>query len=174
MPRLKSDPLLAAARISLILVGGIILFAAVLLVIGIGAVLTVERSEVLAQVASFNAPASIYWLVVAAMLVIVGVLAAALQFIRQLYRIILSVNDGDPFVPVNAVRLGQMAWLTVAVQLGTTIVWAMAQIVKSYAPINDFAWDLSLSGWLLALVLFILARVFRHGTDLRAEVEGTI
>jgi Protein of unknown function (DUF2975) len=174
MSTLKSDPLLAAARFALIAIGGILLFAIAMLVLGTGAALTVERADVLAQVAAVDAPPSVYWLVLAAMLVIIAILAAALQFIRLLYRMVRSVDAGDPFAPVNAERLAQMGWLTVGVQLGAVAVWSMAQIVKSYAPDHDFSWDLSLSGWLLALVLFILARVFRHGTDLRAEVEGTV
>jgi hypothetical protein len=34
--------------------------------------------------------------------------------------------------------------------------------------------DLPLAGLFLALVLFILARVFREGTRMREDLEGTI
>jgi hypothetical protein len=33
---------------------------------------------------------------------------------------------------------------------------------------------ISFGGFLLALVLFILARVFRKGTEMREELEGTV
>lgn len=174
MSTFKSDPLLTAARFALILIGAIIIFAFVMLVIGIVAVLSVERAEVMAQVAGFDAPPSVYWLVVAALIVITAILGGTLQFIRLLYRMVASVDLGDPFVPANAQRLAQMGWLTIGVQLGILMIWAMAQIVESYVGDTRFNGELSLSGWLLALVLFILARIFRFGTDLRAEVEGTV
>ena len=44
MSRLIADPLLTAARFALLLLGGIILFAFVIMIIGIFAVLTVERA----------------------------------------------------------------------------------------------------------------------------------
>ncbi|UUX98999.1 hypothetical protein [Sphingomonas sp. J315] len=34
--------------------------------------------------------------------------------------------------------------------------------------------DMSFDSLVLALVLFILARVFRHGTALRDDLEGTV
>ena len=34
--------------------------------------------------------------------------------------------------------------------------------------------EFSLTGVLLALVLFILARVFRHGAAMREDLEGTV
>jgi hypothetical protein len=39
---------------------------------------------------------------------------------------------------------------------------------------NDVDFGLSFGGVLLALVLFILARVFRKGAEMRAELEGTV
>lgn len=54
------------------------------------------------------------------------------------------------------------------------MIWGLAQIVETYADDTGFDGDISLSGWLLALVLFILARLFRHGTNLRAGIEGTV
>jgi Protein of unknown function (DUF2975) len=174
MSLLRSDPLLAAAKFLLILIGGIILFACVILIIGLVAVLSAERAEVLAQIAKFGAPDWFYWLVVGALVIVAAILAAILQFLRLLFQMVTSVDRGDPFVPANADRLTQMAWLTIGVQLAIMAVWGMAQLVERYVDDSGVDSGLSLSGWFLALVLFILARVFRHGTDLRAEVEGTI
>lgn len=63
---------------------------------------------------------------------------------------------------------------SLAAQIGLIMIWGLAQIDETYADDTGFDGDISLSGWLLALVLFILARTFRHGTNLRAEIEGTV
>ena len=34
--------------------------------------------------------------------------------------------------------------------------------------------DFTLTGLLLAIVLFILARIFRHGVEMREDLEGTV
>ena len=173
MSRLIADPLLTAARFALLLLGGIILFAFVIMIIGIFAVLTVERAEVMTQVISFDAPPSVFWLIVAALVIVSAILATALQFIRLRFRMVVSVDRGDTFIAANAARLAQMGWLIVLGQLGILLIWAVEKVVDGYVDDTGINTDLSLSGWLLALVLFILARVFLRGTDLRAELEGT-
>lgn len=174
MTRWKTDPLLVAAKLLLILIGGVIGFAFIMLAIGTVAVLTVERADVMAQVAEFDGPQSLYWLVVAALIIIMAILAGIVRFNQLLYRMVTTVDHGDPFIPANTQRLEQMGWLTVGVQLGLTIIWGISQYVERFAGDTGIDGEITLSGWFLALVLFILARVFRHGTQLRAEVEGTI
>ena len=44
-------------------------------------------------------------------------------------------------------------------------------------PQSKSAFDISpndLTGFLIVLVLFILARVFRHGAAMREDLEGTV
>lgn len=105
-----------------------------------------------------------------------GMIAAAFQFVRLLRRIIDTVGLGDPFIPANAARLGQMAWLLVGIELATLplnglCVWL---VHRAQSPEVTIDVDLSLSNLFVALVLFILARVFREGARLRDEVEGTV
>lgn len=174
MLRLAADPLLTAAKLLLMLMGGIILFAFVMVIIAVGAVVSVERADVLAQMADRNIPASYFWLVVAAMAMVITILAGALQFLRLLYQIITTVDQGDPFIPANAKRLELMGWITVAIHGGLAIIWLVAVQLEVHSEEVGTTVDASLSGLFLALTLFVLARIFRHGTTLRAEVEGTI
>ena len=38
----------------------------------------------------------------------------------------------------------------------------------------DLDWSFSVTGWLAVLLLFVLARVFDHGTRMRDDLEGTV
>ena len=90
------------------------------------------------------------------------------------------MSEGDPFVPVNAERLSLMAWLMLGVQL---LVWAavpfalqLTDFVRIFGEDSDIKIDggFDLSGILLIIILFILARVFRHGAAMREDLEGTV
>ena len=91
-------------------------------------------------------------------------------------QIIATVGDGDPFILVNADRLTHMAWLSVAVQvLGIVASLLGKWAEKRYAANNfEFNSEFTFTGIALALVLFILARVFREGAKMREELEGTV
>jgi hypothetical protein len=118
-----------------------------------------------------------------------GILACCFALVLILFRvfqllkhIVDTVGQGDPFVPENARRLTHMAWLTLAVQLVTIPIGALAEwivtIVKDspniQADIDSIDAGLSGNGMLLVLILFILARVFRQGAAMRAELEGMV
>ena len=107
-------------------------------------------------------------------------LAALFVFFGKLRAIIDTVSAGDPFVPVNAERLSAMAWLLLASQLLTWPLVALALVIAEWAQELDDV-DLRLegdafdiTGILMVLVLFILARVFRHGAAMREDLEGTV
>lgn len=102
--------------------------------------------------------------------------AIGFRFTDLLRRIVDSVGEGDPFIPVNAVRLNHMAWLTIALQavaipLGALGYW-IGQIADKADVDADF--DIDINAVMLAIVLFILARVFRRGAEMREELEGTV
>jgi Protein of unknown function (DUF2975) len=103
---------------------------------------------------------------------VIGFLAFC--WLRQLRRIIDSVGQGDAFTLMNAERLANMGWLTVGIEAisipgGTTAHYLSQQLDR-----QDIGMGFSLEGILLALVLFILARVFREGAAMREELEGTV
>jgi Protein of unknown function (DUF2975) len=91
----------------------------------------------------------------------------------RLIAMIDSVPAGTALSLINVERLRQIAWALIGINIidlayGAVTTWAETQM--SDAP----GWTLSLTGWLAALMLFVLARVFRDGARMREELEGTI
>lgn len=171
----NSDALLTSARLLLAVLIGLMLAAAGFILLGTGAILTAGRDEVMARIAAAGAPASSLGVVVAGFLLIVALVLIAARFLLELRRMIDSVRDGDPFHPLNADRLSRMGWLAVAGQ----IVWLVVVAVGYWAgPYVDKGGDMPdtniVSGLLMILVLFILARVFRVGAAMRDDLEGTV
>lgn len=171
----SKDPLLAFARLMLTLLLGVTIVA------GAGALLTIpvllaRRQDVGAElVASGIDPAAIPSIAVLLALG-AGLAVLAFFFVRQLRRIVDSVADGDPFVPANADRLKVMAWLALAMQVVIIpatglLIWFDALPQKPNVHYSD---NTSLGGLVLAILLFVLARVFRVGAAMRDELEGTV
>lgn len=92
------------------------------------------------------------------------------NFAAQLAKIVATVRHGDPFTLANAARLTRMAWLAVSVQ-GINV---SQTLISTYLPSNGMNTPISLTGLAVGLVLFILARVFRHGAAMREDLEGTV
>jgi hypothetical protein len=172
------DPLLSAAKVVVILSQIVMIFAMVVLGIGLGALATVGRAEVLAEIAATGAPPAALWLVVVAMLTGMGVVYLGYRFFGELRGIINSVGEGEPFRPENAERLSRMGWIAVIVQLMILPVAALAAWLAPFLEKVDaeVQIDGGLDGGaiLLTLILFILARVFRQGARMREELEGTV
>jgi hypothetical protein len=98
-------------------------------------------------------------------------------FFRLLRRIVDSVGDGDPFVPINADRLQSMGWLSLGLQalvmMATPLmIWFDALPEKPNVHHGDSGF--SIGALVTALLLFVLARVFRVGAEMREELEGTV
>lgn len=170
----RRDPLLTTARLVLGLFLGLLSAVMVLVGIGIAAVLTVQRGEILAKIAAEDLAPATYWGVVFGLVAVLAILFCALRFVIELRNIVTSVDEGDPFVPENARRLGRMAWLVLAIQLIAIPVGFAAAIVARMSESVSAEAGASGGGFVLALTLFILARVFRTGSVMRAELEGTV
>ena len=107
-------------------------------------------------------------------------LAALFFFFGHMRAIIRSVTEGDPFAAENARRLNAMAWLLLGHEVAAVLVGALryhiASLMDQIGPedafftFNPYEWD----GLLMVILLFILARVFRHGAAMRADLEGTV
>jgi len=107
----------------------------------------------------------------------VGALALTFFFIRHLRRIVLTVADGDPFVPVNATRLISMAWLALGVWVVGIPIRATGTWLESVTEGGSIQVGVGEGGGMslaLVLTLFILARVFRKGAAMREDLEGTV
>jgi len=120
-----------------------------------------------------------FW-AVGGILVLVSVLCGlGFRIFQLLKKIVDTVSEGDPFIPDNAARLTLMAWLVLAGQIvGLPIATIAAWINKAaegwgHTDINVVV-GFAENGLLLLLLLFILARVFRKGAEMRAELEGTV
>ena len=178
MPTKSTDPLLGTAKVLIVLLQIIVIFAMVMIGIGIGVLSSVEHVRIAAKIAEAGAPNYAFWLLIGAMALVFVLLGLAHRFFKELAGIVNSVGTGDPFALDNADRLTRMGWLSVGAH-GLALV--LAGLSHWFAPYlakaghhADFGFDVELTGVLLTLILFILARVFRQGATMRAELEGTV
>ena len=175
MDRSKTDKLLVAGKILVITLKVILGLATVGLAAAIPAIFF-SRSHVADALApGYSLPAALAT-ITGGLLLGIAMLAAAFRFVQLLGRIIGTVGEGDPFVPENADRLSRMGWITVGLQLAAIPMTAFASILGQYFPETHIEIDagVSLNGVVLAIVLFILARVFRQGAAMREDLEGTV
>jgi len=177
MTSLTRDPLLTAAKALLLVLMAVLCFAGVVIV-GVIPVVLVAHGQVTAKLAEAM-PGVDPWQAIGAIIALLVLafvlLALVFQSLRLLKHIVDTVGEGDPFVPANARRLTQMAWLVLAVQVVTLPMGAIGLWIGSVVKDVHVHTDAGISGngLLLMLVLFILARVFRQGAAMREELEGT-
>ena len=109
-------------------------------------------------------------------LVFVGIAGAVVAHavLTHLLAIVGTVRAGDPFIRDNAGRLQAMAWWVLAGEGLHLVAGAILKFVSSPERQFDAGWSFSFTPLLAMLMLFVLARVFDHGTRLRADLEGTV
>ena len=170
-----NDPLLLFAKAFIYFMIGILAFAGFFVLLGIPAVL-IFGADLGADVNTADLPKFAYWLIVLLLACVAGMLYLAVRFFQHLLRIVKSVGEGDPFAPANADRLTAMAWITLALNIVAVPTVALGLYIAKLAGEEPGTVDASLDvgGITLILTLFILARVFRHGTALRDDLEGTV
>ena len=178
MIKSKGDALLVAARILVILIIVILVVITAAIGIGIGVLLSLGQGKVYELIAKAGAPDEAFWVVIGGFTLGMIAIALAASFFRVLHRIILSVDHGDPFAPVNAQRLRQMGWLGVAGQLiaipmGAIVAW-LAPYLETLGEPVDIDLGPDPAAILLILILFILARVFERGAAMQTDLEGTV
>jgi hypothetical protein len=172
------DPLLSSARGIIFIVQAVLLFAAVVLTVATPLIM-VLRDRIAAELKAEYGDAALV-LPIGAMtaLLLLALLMIVLSwlFLRHLRRINDTVGEGDPFVPVNAERLTAMAWLMLAVQVLAIPLSSLAVYIGTVTrdPGASTDSDFDLSGMVLVVTFFILARVFRQGTAMRDDLEGTV
>ncbi|MDX1704684.1 MAG: DUF2975 domain-containing protein, partial [Altererythrobacter ishigakiensis] len=162
---LPNDGLLKAARI-------LITIIQVILGIGFAALLVATPTVIFSQshiadelAATATANVGAIAISIACVLVLgAAMVSVAYYFLRLLKQMINSVGDGDPFIAENADRLTRMGWLAVSIEglkipIGAIMIFITTQLKEEFTIDADF----SFTGLLIALVLFILARVFRQG-----------
>jgi len=166
----KSDPLLTITQL-LLRVGMAILVLGIVLAAGAAiAVMIVPDDDFIPKLAERTTQ---WWVFGAAALCAV-MMTLYLFFVRHLSRIVATVGTGDPFQPENADRLERMAWLTLILQGCMIVLAPLATMIADRIGSTGGGLDISFDSLLLALVLFVLARVFRRGTAMRDDLEGTV
>ena len=178
MSTFKSDPLLAAGKIIVIVAQAITAFAAAVVTIGIPIILLAQDQAQTRIRVELDNPDFIFPAVsIAGLLALVlAVLVLAYFFFDRLRRIIDTVGEGDPFQPENATRLTTMAWLMLGIQLlaiPTAGIGFYLTDIMGEDP-AEVTMSIDFSGVVMVIILFILARVFRHGAAMRADLEGTV
>ena len=92
--------------------------------------------------------------------------------LSRLLDMVGTVRSGDPFVPENAARLKTIAWCVLANQLLELVFGILAAAVNAAG--SNIDWKFSLTGWLAVALLFVLARVFEEGTQMREDLGKMI
>jgi hypothetical protein len=94
--------------------------------------------------------------------------------LTRLLAMVDTVSVGDPFVLANAARLQNIAWAVLALELMHLAVGAIAAGVSTATAPFDIDWSFSPTRWVAVLLIFVLARVFEQGAQMREELEGTV
>ena len=179
--RFVKDPLLAGANALLVFFIAVMSLVAVMFAVAGPAALIFE-DQIVAEFAK-NGVADSDKMFPAVGLVfpaLAALIALGIYFLVLLRRIVRSVGDGDPFIPINAQRLSRMGWLAlfgqlVSIPAGAAVVWAARIAADNPDKVRvDDDFGFTFGGVLLVLILFILARVFRRGAEMREELEGTV
>ena len=177
-PDRTSDLLLLAGKVVTVMMQGAMVIGAAALVIALGAIAFFQ--DTIQADPDFKGVVFPTLTMIGVMLIGLAIVATLFVFFGRLRAIINTVGEGDPFVPVNAERLSLMAWLMLGVQL---LVLAAIPLALDLVELADDLGESShievssgidLSGILLVIILFILARVFRHGAAMREDLEGTV
>ena len=88
---------------------------------------------------------------------------------------IVKTADTDPFVEGNARRLMQIGWLLLGMQaVGLTAGMVMEIFPKSITDHVQAGFDFNPIAFLGAMLIFVLAQIFKRGTQMRDELESTV
>jgi Protein of unknown function (DUF2975) len=131
----------------------------------------VERYEVRSEVTTIKYVAASY------ILVLLSGGAVALYILRKLTEIVRTSVEEHPFLVLNAGRLREIGWALIALQAAISGSCIAAYIVSDMTIdrllLNLFQ-SVQAIGLLAAILMFVLAQMFRHGATMRQELEGTI
>lgn len=109
-------------------------------------------------------------------LMVLGLAAVPVMhlILSRLRAIVFTVRQGDPFIAENAKRLDAIALGFLGLELlrlGVGALVTNSALAGLHMRINT---GFSVTPWGAVLLLFVLARVFEHGTRMRADLEGTV
>lgn len=167
MLRFFEDPLLSFTRGLLRLFYRLaFLLAAILVIAGLGAAIGILAGHVPEAAKTYDAQEALMLALAPLVLGIYG------WFARLLAQIIDTVAAGDAFIRINAERLKRMAWLMLAMKLLVSVQDPVLNALFRHEVHSPFQYPSG--GLIFPLTLFILARVFRQGAEMRDDLEGTV
>jgi len=172
--------LLKAASVFTVFIAAILALVFAVLVLGLGALLFAP-----ALLKPLNIPAVIHGVgllpvLVAALFAVFGGLVSIvliLLAIRATSGIVDTAIAGDPFVAANAGRLNRIGCLLLGIM---AVQFATFLAVGVFAPDNNPNVHISGGsepdpvGLLAILLIFVLARIFQHGSAMRDELESMV
>ena len=174
-----NDALLASGKALALAVQGLCALAGIVVVILFAFLLLLKLGMLgdLVEAQDFPLMQSQPLAYAAILAMLAAMLAGLFAFFGRMRNIIATVGQGDPFVAENARHLNTMAWLLLGVQILALVVGFVRLYLANLASgggdsLNFTVYDLT--GVIMVLVLFILARVFREGAAMRADLEGTV
>jgi hypothetical protein len=109
-------------------------------------------------------------------IMVIGILGVPVAYVvlSRLLRIVESVLVGEPFTVGNAGRLRTIAFALMGIELLHVGVVAIAAALSRNGVPLRISGNFDVTGWLAVLLLFVLAQVFREGTRMREDLEGTV
>lgn len=181
MAEKPNDLLLLAGKVLTVIIQGALAIGSAAVVFAMGGILFFQdsiASEIAAETGTALGPFPL-WPTMGLLALALVLIALGFLFFGKLRAIISSVGEGDPFVPENAERLSLMAWLLLAVQIVMIPATGLGLVLLKWAePLENVNATvdvgLDFTGILMIIVLFILARVFKHGAAMREDLEGTV
>ena len=176
MTTLREDPLLGIARAILTFLMGLTIFVGAAITLALPVVVLNQQKVIIefGKSPTTTSGGDVIGAILAVFVLVVALAALSFLFLRHLRRIVDTVRQGEPFIPENAVRLRTMGWLSLVLQVVALFAGALTVWLEEVTKDLEANFDVSIGGLLLPLVLFILARVFRRGAEMREELEGTV
>ena len=106
---------------------------------------------------------------------VMGIVAAIAlhQLFSRLLAIVSTVRAGDPFVMANANRLQRIGWALLVIQLLDLVIGAIT-FELSRIGVDHATWTPAFTGWIAVVMIFVLARVFRLGAQMRDDLAMTV
>jgi DUF2975 family protein len=96
--------------------------------------------------------------------------------LRALRRVVASASAGDPFIEANAAELVRVAWLLLGLEVIDTLLKPMVYLLAPEAVRMKMhgGFHTPMTGLFAVLLIFVLAQIFRRGSEMRDELAGTI
>jgi hypothetical protein len=104
----------------------------------------------------------------------IAISALFLAVLRSLRQIVDSAATGDPFIQQNATRLKHIAWLTLAMNVVHVAYGFANDLFAREAQVGFNLAIIPWAGFFSVLMILVVAQIFQRGSEMRADLEGTV